>query len=142
MKRLILFTLLAGVALVAPAQTTTAGSDAVRIHGSQQGFVLPAKPFRMFPGDFDGVKGKYDLSNGGVLVLTQKGKRLFAEVNDGAPKELVAAAHNVFVSKDRDMHITLDLRSFGGVSGEMWMVKQDRQAQERTVQAYRLAGKQ
>ncbi len=138
MKRLILFALLAGVALATPAQAQSAGGDAVRIHGSQHAIVLPAKPYPMFPGDFDGVKGTYDLSNGDVLVLLQKGKRMFAEMNDGARRELVAAGPDVFVALDREMQITLERGNFGGVGGELLMVAQDRQSQARTVQSYRL----
>jgi hypothetical protein len=134
MKRLMLFALLGGLSLVAPAQT---GQDnAIKIHGYQ--IALPSKPRMMLPGDFDNYKGIYDLSNGGELVMFQRGSHMYAKVGDAEPKELVAAAPNVFVARDRELKITLERGAFDGFTGELLMVVPATSAQANAGQLIRL----
>jgi hypothetical protein len=118
MKRLILFVCMGGLSLVAPAQTTP--DDAVRIHAYQ--IALPAVAYRIHPSDFDEYKRAYDLSNGDVLVMRQIGVRMYARLGDGPQRELVAAAPNVFVARDRQLKITLNRDNFGDFKGEVLMV--------------------
>jgi hypothetical protein len=118
MKKLMVFALLGGLALTAPAQT--APENAVRIRAYQ--IELPATGYKLMPGDFDVYKGGYELANGAVLDLYQRGKRLYASVGEGEAHEVVAIAPNVFVARDRELKITLERGDFGDVRGELLMV--------------------
>lgn len=128
MKKLMLVALLASLPLAATAQT--APDNAITIRGYT--IDLPAKAYRMFPGDFDDYKRVYDLANGDTLAMRQIGYRMYASVGDGEQKELVAAAPGVFVALDRELKITLKRDGFGDFRGEVWMVVPGR----ATAQAY------
>lgn len=130
MKRLILFALLGGLSLATPAQST--GSNEVRIRGYQ--ITLPVHAHVMLRGDFDEYTGWYELSNGVVMTLSQKGRRMYAQLGNGAPKELVAAQSNVFVALDRELKITLS----SDLGGEVLMQVPARSAQADTGQIIRL----
>lgn len=125
MKRLVLATLLGMLTLVATAQTEP--DSAVRIRGYQ--IELPAKPFHMFPGDFDVYKGTYDLSNGETMVLRSHGRRMFADIGNRPRTEMIAAAPNEFVAVDRQFKMTLAAAEFGDVNGELLLVVPSRAAQ-------------
>ena len=131
MKRMILFALLGGLSVATTAQST--GSNEVRVRGYQ--IALPAHAHVMLRGDFDEYTGGYELSNGVLMTLSRKGRRMYAQLGNGAPKELVAAQSNVFVALDRELKITLnsDLR------GEVLMMAPARSAQADTGQIIRLA---
>lgn len=134
MKRLLLLAVLGGLSLTAPAQT---GPDSsVRIHGYQ--IDLPARPHTLYKGDFDEYKGSYSLSNGDILTLVQRGRRIYGSVGDGSQKELVAAAKNVFVALDREMKVTLNKDDWGDYSGELLFVRPDASRQASVLQAYTL----
>ena len=111
MKHIVLFVLLAGAAATAYAQTpvpTTGQPDsAVRIVAPQYSIELPDRRYHLFPGDFDMYRGTYWLSSGDEVVLTQRGQKIFASMNGRAEQELVAAARNVFVAKDRNLKMSL-----------------------------------
>lgn len=134
MKRLMLFALLGGLALAAPGQE--AQDNSVRIHGYQ--IALPSKPHAMLLGDFDAYQGGYELSNGDTLVMYQRGHHMYAQIGDGQPKELVAAAPNVFVALDRELKVTLERGWFGDYSGEVLMVAPTLSAQAEPGQLIRL----
>lgn len=128
MKRLMLVALLGSLPLAAPAQTTP--DSAVTIRGYS--IELPAKPYRMFRGDFDDYQRVYDLSNGDTLALRQIGNRMVGQLGEGEQKELVAAAPGVFVARDRALKITLIRDNFDDFKGEVLMVVPGR----ATAQAY------
>lgn len=111
MKRFILLATIAAAASLVQAQNqagTAAGAEsAVRIPAPHNSIELPARPHHLFRGDFDVYRGTYSLSNGEELTLKQRGRQLFATLSGREEKELVAAAHNVFVAKDRNLKITL-----------------------------------
>jgi hypothetical protein len=134
MKRLMLFALLGGLALAAPGQE--AQDNSVRIHGYQ--IALPSKPHMMLSGDFDTYKGGYDLSNGDILVMYQRGRHMYAQIGDREPKELVAAAPNIFVALDRELKVTLDRGPFGDFTGEVLMVAPSMSAQAEGGRLIRL----
>lgn len=134
MKRLILFALLGGMALGSPAQSV--GDNEVRIRGIQ--IELPATAHKLFPGDFDDYKGVYDLSNGDEMTLRQRGMHMYAQVGNGDAKEIVAAAHNVFVALDRDLKITLNKTANGDFRGEVLMLVPSRTASADAGQMIRL----
>jgi hypothetical protein len=83
---------------------------------------LPAKPYRMYPGDYDNYKGIYDLSNGETMILRAVGRRLYADVGKRPRTEMIPAAPNVFVAVDRQLKLTLDEGVYGQVTGELIMV--------------------
>lgn len=117
MKKLMLVALLGSLSLAAPAQTTPDNAITIRAYSIE----LPARPYHMYPGDFDEYKRAYDLSNGDTLVMRQIGKRMYAGVGDGEMKELVAAAPGVFVALDRELKISLK-RDNDDYKGELLMV--------------------
>ena len=117
MKQLLLVALLGGLSLAATGQTAPVSE--VRIHSYR--IALPDRAHTMSVGDFDIYKGSYELSNGDVLVLYQRGRHLYGYVGNGEDKELVAAAANVFVALDRKLQVTLERDNFGGFSGEILM---------------------
>jgi hypothetical protein len=130
MKRLILFALLGGLSLSTPAQTML--GNEVRIRGNE--IALPAHAHVMLRGDFDEYAGWYELSNGVVMTLSQKGRRMYARLGNGEPKELVAAQSNVFVALDRELKITLN----SDLGGEVLMKVPARSAQANAGQIIRL----
>ena len=135
MKRLMLFALLGGLSLTAPAQT--APDSEVRIRGYQ--IELPVRPHLMFRSDFDVYKGAYELSNGDVMTMTRTGQRMYAQIGDGERKELVAARFNVFVALDKELKITLERDDFiGDFGGEVLMKVRTPLAQTEAGQIIRL----
>ena len=139
MKRLMCIAALGALALAAPAPAQDV-RESVRISAYQ--IELPAKPYKMYAGDFNDYKGAYNLSNDKVLVLSQQGRRMFAEVGEAGPRELVAAAPNVFVSLDRSLKITLNQGFFGAYDGELLMRVPAGLAQANAGQVIRLAAAQ
>lgn len=136
MKRLVLVALLGSLSLAAPAQTTDDNAVTIRAYKIE----LPAKPVHIFKGDFDEYKGVYELSNGDELVMSQVGRRMYAQMGDGSRRELVAAARNVFVALDRTLKITLN-QEYNDMKGEVLMVVPRRAtAQAPEGQIIRLAG--
>lgn len=118
MKRLMLVALLGTLSLAAPAQTTQ--DNAVTIRGYQ--IELPAVPHRMSHDAIESYRGTYDLANGGELSIFKIGRHMYAEVDRGPRRELIAAAPNVFVALDRKLKITLDRVGNDDVRGELLMV--------------------
>jgi hypothetical protein len=118
MKRFLLATGLAALALAATAQTAPEDTS-VRIPGYR--IELPEQPYRLMPGDFSDFKGAYDMSNGDTMVLRQYGRKLFADIGDGPRTEIIAAARNEFVSVDEQLKMTLNRNFDGLVKGELLM---------------------
>lgn len=110
MKRILLFALLAAIASSAQGQNQTVptgeGDTAVRVPAPLS-IELPARPHRLHPGYFDPYRAEYTLSNGAEMKLTQRGRRIYAALDGSDEKELVAAASNIFVAKDRSLKMTL-----------------------------------
>lgn len=122
MKRIILIAIMAGLAATAPAQTTSSSDEGptVRIFAPEYRIELPARPYRMAPGEFEPYRRIYSLSNGDEMTLKQRGQRMYANLNGRADQELVAAAHNIFVAKDRNLKMTLFLDRFSEeITGEV-----------------------
>lgn len=115
MKRIIVIALIAGAAASTQAQTQSqpqappsdSDENAVQIHGPKYTIELPAKPFHLAPYEFDTYRGVYLLSNGEDMRLRQRGPGIYAVVGDRPEQELVAAALNVFVAKNRNLKVTL-----------------------------------
>ncbi len=136
MIRLILCALLGGLSLAAPAQTTP--DQEVRIRGYQ--IELPIHKHVMSRGDFEKYAGDYMLSNGSMMTLTRDDRRLYATINHGERKELVASKGNEFVALDRDLKIRLDREDItDDFGGEVWMVVDRDLAQGKPGLVIRLA---
>jgi hypothetical protein len=123
MKRLLLSVCLGAISLWTHAEA--GASTPVRADD----IVLPVHPYKMFPEDWDVYAGKYFLSNGQTLVLRRRGLRMYAELANRPPIQLVAAAENVFVSVDRQLKMTL-MDDLGHVTGTMVMVVPKKPAQQ------------
>lgn len=124
MKRIIFIAMLAGAASAvqaqAPSTLTGDGGSTVRIPAPQNTIELPAKPYWLAPGDFDTYRGVYSLSNGQEMSLRKRGNRMYAALGTLDEQELVAAAHNIFVAKDRSLKMTLFTDRFSDqISGEV-----------------------
>ncbi|MES2015084.1 MAG: hypothetical protein V4484_01210 [Pseudomonadota bacterium] len=134
MKRMILFALLGGLSLTAPAQT--AEDSQVRVRGYQ--IELPVNPVPLHRIDVTKYKGGYSLANGEELFVGQSGRHLYATVGGRPAKELVASRLNEFVSLDRELKISLDIDDLGDASGYILMVVPGQGSQASLVQASRL----
>ncbi len=134
MKRLILFALLGGLSFASQSQSVT--DNEVRVRGYT--IELPATPYRMFSGDFNEVKGGYDLSNGDVMTLRQVGRRMYAQMGKQERKEVVAASPYIFVALDKQLKITLVPDGHGDFGGHILMVVPSRTAQATDGQEIRM----
>lgn len=126
MRRLLLSVLVGGFSLSAIAQD--APDTSIWVNSSS--ITLPAKPYKMFPEDWDTFKGTYDMSNGQTMVLRRTGLRMYAKVANRPPQELVAAAENVFVAVDQQLKMTLVDEGLGHVTGQMVMVAPPQSARQ------------
>lgn len=124
MKRLLLCAIVGSLSLAATAQSEQ--DQSVTIRGYQ--IELPTKAYPVTGIDLGAYQGSYDLSSGQPMSLRQVGGRLIATIGNRDPKLLVAAAHNVFVSTDRQMRLTLNRQSDGDFGGQLWLVGEARTA--------------
>lgn len=109
MKRIVLLALFACAASAAQAQAPPAAvpDTEVRIPAPVYTIELPAKPYKLSAYGVEAYRGLYSLSNGDEMRLRQRGHRIYATVGDQEEQELVAAAPNIFVAKDRNLKMTL-----------------------------------
>jgi hypothetical protein len=110
--------LLGSLTLASNAQNNP--EPAVFIRGYQ--IDLPTKSVHLFADDLQRFQGSYDLSTGEGMSLRHVGNRLYATVGNQAPRLLVAAARNEFVSTDRQMRLTLNRQYDGEYGGQLWLV--------------------
>lgn len=102
MKPLLLAMLLTAASLPAGASDTVA---------------VPPQPYKMFPQDWDGWQGRYQLSNGQQMLLHRRGLRMYADIAGRPRAQLVAAAANVFVAVDGSLKMTLTDEGDGMIVG-------------------------
>ena len=115
MKRSLFFILASALALSTPAQTPTE-NDPVTIVGSK----TVVAPYRMFVDDFREYKGRYSLSNGLELGLTNVGRKMYAQVGDQPRHEILATGQDRFVARDGKLDLHLVLTDNGrDASGEL-----------------------
>jgi len=67
--------------------------------------------------DLRNFQGQYDLADGGQLAVTQRGRKLFAQVNDQPPVEVVRAGVAIFASGSGRVRIEFDQYPNGSVAG-------------------------
>ena len=118
MKALVIFSILSAVSAAAIAQTEPE-SGSVTISGAKPRIELPSKVNRVWQGDFDNLKGGYDLANGKTLYLTSRLGRMYGGIEGEEKTQLVAVASNVFVALNKQMKVTLDRHMGGEVTGEL-----------------------
>lgn len=92
---------LSASALAAPSVTPDAGNCSMAVQ------LVPGTSYKLRPAEFDGVLGRYSLSNGQTLKVTAEHRKLYAEIGQ-SKAELVAVAKNTFVSRDEDMKLVFD----------------------------------
>ena len=117
MKHIIATALIAGAAATAQGQTqaptqapspwTSDAETTVQIPAPQYTIDLPTRRHFLASHEFDTYRGIYSLSNGDEMRLRQRGNRIYAMIGESPERELVAAATNIFVAKDRSLKMTL-----------------------------------
>jgi len=119
MQRAILLSILGVASFVATAQEIQ-HVDPVSVSPGSRQFSLPANVDQLRAGvssAFEEIRGQYDMANGKTLTMSTSNHKMFAEL-DGMPKqELVAAAPNIFVAKNRQMKMTFHQFPNGNVDG-------------------------
>lgn len=118
MKKLSLIALLA---IAAPAAFAQSPSPTVTIPAYT--ITMPERTVGKTAADFNTYRGAYDLSNGQVLSLTESATTMYAQLDDGSPRELAAIGHGRFVAKDLSMKITLERKIDGDFGGEMLIAR-------------------
>ncbi|MRV72878.1 hypothetical protein GJ700_14300 [Duganella sp. FT92W] len=120
MKKISLIALLAIAAPAVFAQSQDA-SPTVKVPGYS--IVMPDRTVGKAGAGFDTYRGAYDLSNGQVLALTERGSTMYAQLDDGERHELAATGYGKFVAKDLSLKITLERKMDGDFGGEMLIAK-------------------
>lgn len=95
------FATLAQAAPQAPDAPAPAAST-IRVPG------VPMAPYRLKSEDYSYYKGTYELSNGKYMVVTNRGKRFFADIDGERRAELIPVGRNVFIARDADMIMMFD----------------------------------
>lgn len=88
-------------AQAAPQATGPAGTT-IQVPG------VPMEPYRLDSEGFSYYKGTYELSNGKYMVVTNRGRRFFAEIDGQRRAEIVPVGRNVFIARDADMIMMFD----------------------------------
>jgi len=109
---------------VVAAQTVDQQPSTVRVPAPLS-IDLPAKAISPALTNFDNYKGAYDLSDGRVISLTQRGTHMYAEIDGMERVRLLAADMNSFVAVDRSMKLNLGHRFDGDVHGEVLLAPRD-----------------
>lgn len=109
------------VSLSSGAQTPLP-DERVTIPGGALKIELPARYYYMESAQFDDYRGSYTLSNGQTLYLTNRGRFMYAEIDNQGDHRVVATGRNAFVALDRKLKMRIDWRDDGSVGGEVTMV--------------------
>ncbi len=97
---------LSALALLALATTGAQADTAaqrVEIEGAASATALAAAP------------GSYKMANGKILSLTRSHNGVYAQLNEGATKELLLVDRNRLRSKDGRMEVAVELDRYGEV---------------------------
>jgi hypothetical protein len=125
MKNLLLLPLLGMACAAALAQTAQDPQvlDSIRIPATQAAIEVPARTLRMHDIDFGAYQGAYELGNGGLLQLTAQGRRMYAQIDDGARSEIVGTGRQDFVALDRSMKMSFERLDNGDLGGELLIAR-------------------
>ena len=109
MRTLYVFALAAAASLAAlsPAAAqapATAGtpSTTVQVTG------VPGARYKVDSEELAGYRGTYLLSDGRVMVVRNRGKRFFAEIDGDRRAELIPVGPRIFVAPERDVIMMFD----------------------------------
>ena len=72
---------------------------------------VPGVPMARYRLDTEGItyyKGTYELSNGKYMRVSNRGKRLFAEIDGERRAELIPVGRNVFIAPNADTIMMFD----------------------------------
>src|SRR5471030_2936568 len=70
--------------------------------------IINGAGYRVPLADYGNFEGEYTLSNGSLLVVTARGRRWYAAIDDAAAKEIVATGPHDFVAADASIRIAFD----------------------------------
>ena len=118
MKTLFAASILAFSTFAASAQPA-AESNTVTITGKERAIVLPESPRAMTAAEFDKYVGSYELANGDSIALFTRAGVKYAALHGGVAHALVARNGNVFVARDCQLAVTIDMKDGGQASGEV-----------------------
>ncbi|HEY1151523.1 MAG TPA: hypothetical protein VGF27_23295 [Pseudoduganella sp.] len=118
MKATILTALLCALPVVVAAQAVEQGDSTVRVPAPLS-IDLPAKALSTALTNWEGYKGAYDLSDGRIISLTQRGRTMYAEIDGREKVQVIAADMNTFVAMDRSLKLNLNRNFEGEVRGDV-----------------------
>lgn len=122
MKKLTLAAAIGALALAGSAYAQSSDSDNVTITGPAHKIEIPDGNSRLRPENYYDYQGGYSLSNGQTLVISTRGSKMYAEVDDMGRHELVATARNTFVATDKKLEVTIDLHPNAEPTGVLYMM--------------------
>lgn len=105
MRTLCIVTALAAASCATLVQAQSAGQPAASSETTVQVPGTPAGRYKMDLGEFRDYSGKYMLSTGEVLTVTNMSKRFYAQIEDNPSIEIVPLGPNVFVARNADMRL-------------------------------------
>ncbi|WP_374585857.1 hypothetical protein [Pseudoduganella sp.] len=114
MKRLVAACSLFALAFTAFAQSS--GDQKVVVPALKEAQIQRSY---MSPSDFARYKGSYELSNGKTLYLTRKATRMYAQVDEQTPHEIIGSTNGKFQALNGNMAMHLVIASDDTVSGEL-----------------------
>jgi hypothetical protein len=71
--------------------------------------------YRVQMEEFNEQKGKFILSNGKSMTVTNRGSRFYAEIDGERRAELIPVGRDVYIARDRDMMVLFNEESNGRV---------------------------
>jgi len=122
---LAMFLLSAHPAFAQENQPASSSPYEVTVTNPAQAISLPKHEYKLVGWDFDDIRGGYVMQNGKELFMTSHGRSYFADLSGFERKELVAAAPNVFVAKDKSMKMAFT-RYPNGIVSEVTLTYVDR----------------
>jgi hypothetical protein len=122
MKIVNLAVVLGVLAWLQPTQAQqTEQETVVPIKASEGRIELPVNYRKMWPDNYQDIKGGYTLSNGMTLSIVSRGTGMYAYVDDDQPHKIVATGSNTYVALDRQLRVEL-VREGDEASGWVTMV--------------------
>lgn len=111
-------------------------TESVTISSVREKIELPSQVYKIRSAEFNDVKGQYDLENGMILTVQSTGRRMYAEMDNMSKVELVAAAPNIFVAKNKQLKLTFEQMPNGNVGYVLvkFVAPQESKGVRRSVQ--------
>lgn len=111
-------------------------TESVTISSVREKIELPSQVYKIRSAEFNDVKGQYDLENGMILTVQSTGRRMYAEMDNMSKVELVAAAPNIFVAKNKQLKLTFEQMPNGNIGYVLvkFVAPQESKGVRRSVQ--------